>query len=281
MIEPEVGRKEQKRLNILGIRMQCLSYADMYPIFDRWLSDKNSRSHSLAVINVHICVSALFSKKLRDMYNAADMLEIDSMPFLFLARAFMNKISDRFYAPDLMLEVVGQSKARGYSHFLYGGYPGAPDKIEQYLLEIFGEVNIVGKYSPPFRELSAEEDQDICDMINQAKPDFLWIGLGSPKQDVWIEAHCEKLKGCIIVPSGATFDFFSGKIKQAPRWIRSSGFEWLFRLFHDFKRLWVRYVIYNLVFCLVFFLQLVRVVTFDDQGYLKLFGVRSRIGNLN
>ena len=279
MNEPLSGKEQVKRLNILGIRMQCLSYADMYPIFDQWLSDKNSRSHSLAVINVHICVSALFSKKLRDMYNTADLVEIDSMPFLFLARAFKNKKSDRFYAPDLMLEVMDKSKSKGYSHFLYGGFPGAPDRIEQYLKEKFGEVNLLGKYSPPFRELSVDEDQEVCDMINKVKPDFLWIGLGSPKQDIWIDAHREKIKGSIIVPSGATFDFFSGKIKQAPRWIRRAGFEWLFRLFHDFKRLWVRYIIYNLIFCFIYFLQVISVVTFDLQGFMRVFGVRTRFGN--
>ncbi len=273
------GETQLKTLNILGIRMRCLSYEDAYPIYDQWLQDKKGPSHSLAVINVHICVSALFSKKLRDMVSNADLVEIDSMPFLYLARAFVNRKSDRFYAPDLMLEVMGKSKEKGYSHCLYGGYPGAPEKIEQYLRQQVGEVNIVGKFSPPFRELTAEEDQEICDRINQIQPDFLWIGLGSPKQDVWIDAHREKIKGCILVPSGATFDFFSGKIKQAPLWVRRSGFEWLFRLFHDFKRLWVRYVVYNLIFCLVLFLQLIRVITFDHQGYMRLFGARTRLGN--
>lgn len=141
--------------------------------------------------------------------------------------------------------------------------------MEEYLLERYEGVNIVGTYSPPFGLVSEEDDQKICDMINQLQPDFLWIGLGSPKQDLWIEEHRQKIKGCIMMPSGATFDFFSGRIRQAPKWIRSSGFEWLFRLTQDFKRLWVRYTVYNLIFITLFFLQLVGILKFDQNTSLR------------
>lgn len=268
------------RMNMLGIDITCMSYDEMFPVYDEWLSDKNGRSHSLAVINVHICVSALFDKKLRDMYNSADLTGPDGMPFLMWARAFYKKNSDRFYAPDLMLQVSGKAKEKGYKFFLYGGYPGAPDKIEEYLKSRFEGVNIVGKYSPPFRTLTVEEEESISKMINDARPDFLWIGLGSPKQDVWIYDRREKIKGCIMMPSGATFDFFSQKIRQAPKWIRDSGFEWLFRLTQDFRRLWVRYTVYNAVFVFMFILQRMRVISFDGEGYLRFFGQRTRFGNL-
>jgi N-acetylglucosaminyldiphosphoundecaprenol N-acetyl-beta-D-mannosaminyltransferase len=266
-------------MNILGINMKCLSYSEMYPIYDNWLLDKYSHAHSLAVINVQICVNSLFNKRLRDKYNSADLISIDSMPFLLWARTFYNKTSDRFYAPDLMLNVSSKAKEKGYTFFLYGGYPGAPDRIEEYLRKRFDGIKIVGKYSPPFRELSDEEDQAVCDMINSAKPDFLWVGLGSPKQDVWIYNHRDKLRGTIMVPSGATFDFFSGKIRQAPKWIRNIGIEWLFRLTQDFRRLWIRYTIFNIIFILMFFLQLIRIVTFDNLGYLQIFGCRTFFGN--
>jgi N-acetylglucosaminyldiphosphoundecaprenol N-acetyl-beta-D-mannosaminyltransferase len=266
-------------MNILGIQMRPLSYAAMFPIYDEWLRDKKARSHSLAVINVHICVSALMNKSLRDIYNMVDLAGIDSMPFLFWARAFYEPDSDRFYAPDLMLQVAAKTQEKGYTFFLYGGFPGAPEKIEEYLKEKFSSVRIVGKYSPPFRELTAQEDEAICRMINKAAPDFLWIGLGSPKQDVWIHEHREKLRGCIIVPSGATFDFFAGRIRQAPSWIRNMGIEWLYRLTQDFRRLWVRYTVYNAIFLIFFVLQQIRVVGFDSQGFLLLFGRRTRFGN--
>src|SRR5271167_996023 len=245
----------RSKMNMLGINMDCLSYTDMHQIFNVWLSDKGSRSHSLALINVNCCVSALFDKRLLRLYNSADIVGIDSMPFLKWARAFYNKNSDRFYAPDVMLEVSSKAKENGYTFFLYGGAPDAPEQIEGYLTERFGGITVVGKYSPPFRPLTDGEDQAVCDMINRARPDFLWVGLGSPKQDVWISEHREKIRGTIMVASGATFDFFSGKIKQAPAWIRESGFEWLYRLSKDFRRLWVRYLVYNLIFVVMLALQ--------------------------
>ena len=244
------------KMNILGINMDCLSYGDMHRIFNNWLSDKESRSHSLALINVNCCVSALFDGRLLRLFNSADIIGIDSMPFLKWARAFYKKKSDRFYAPDLLLEVSSKAKDRGYTFFLYGGAHDAPDKIEEYLSNRFEGLKVVGKYSPPFRPLTDEEDTAVCNMINRARPDFLWVGLGSPKQDVWISEHREKIRGAIMVASGATFDFFSGRIKQAPAWIRESGFEWLYRLTKDFRRLWVRYLVYNLIFVVMFSLQL-------------------------
>lgn len=252
----------RKKMNMLGINMDCLSYKDAFRMFDRWLSDKESRSHSLALINVNCCVSALFDRSLLRLYNSADMVGIDGMPFVKWARAFYNKNSDHLNAPDLMLEVSGKAKERGYTFFLYGGTPDAPDKIEKYLHERFEGICVVGKYSPPFRPLTKEEDIAVCSMINNARPDFLWVGLGSPKQDVWISEHREKIKGTIMVASGATFDFFSGRIKQAPAWIREAGFEWLYRLTHDFRRLWLRYTVYNFIFVVMFALQLTRIRSF-------------------
>lgn len=251
------------KMNILGINMACLSYVDMHRLFREWLSDKESRSHTLALINVNCCVSALFDKRLVNLYNSADIAGVDGMPFLRWARTFYNPKADRFYAPDLMLETSRMAQGCGYTFFFYGGAPGAPDKMEHYLRQRFGGIKIVGKYSPPFRALTEEEDKSICDMINAAKPDIVWVGLGSPKQDVWISEHREKIRGSILIASGATFDFFSGRVKQAPEWIRNSGFEWLYRLTKDFRRLWLRYTAYNIVFIVMFALQLLGLKRFD------------------
>jgi len=254
-----------KKMNILGINIDCLSFEEMYPIFDQWLADKSSRSHSIALINVYDNVLALLDKKLGIVYRKADLRGVDGTPFLIWARLFYYKKSDRFYAPDLMLEVSSKAKVKGYTFYLYGGYPGSVDAIEQFLRERFDGVRVVGKFTPPFRPLTEEEDQKLCDTINLLKPDFVWVGLGTPKQDFWIHEHREKIYGSIMVASGATFDFFSGRIRQAPKWIRSSGFEWLYRLTQDFRRLWVRYTVYNLIFLGAFSLQLLHILRFKDQ----------------
>lgn len=253
------------QMNMLGINLDCLSYEEMYELYDEWLSDKEARSRSVALVNVNCCVSATFDEELRKIYNSADIVGIDSMPFLKWARAFYKKDSDRFYAPDLMLEVASKAKEKGYTFFLYGGMPDAPDKMEAFLQSKFDGIKVVGKYSPPFRPLTPEEDAEVCRMINEAKPDFVWVGLGSPKQDAWIYEHREKIRGTIMIASGATFDFFSGRIKQAPKFIRDSGFEWLYRLTQDFRRLWKRYTVYNVVFIVAFVLQRLRILKFSDS----------------
>ncbi len=252
-------------MNMLGIVMDCMSYNDMHKVFDEWLSSDCKRAHVLALVNVNCCVSALFNSELRKIYNSADIVGIDSMPFLQWARMFHKGDSDRLYAPDILLEVSARAVEKKYSFFFLGGYPGAPERMEADLREKFGDINVVGKVSPPFREMTSEEDQELCALINRAKPDFLWVGLGSPKQDIWINEHKGSLEGCIIVPSGATFDFFSGRVRQAPKWIRDAGFEWLFRLTQDFRRLWVRYTFYNVVFVCAFGMQLLGILKFPAE----------------
>jgi N-acetylglucosaminyldiphosphoundecaprenol N-acetyl-beta-D-mannosaminyltransferase len=258
------------KMNILGISLDCISYQEMEAVFDSWLADKEAEARSLALVNVNCCVSALFDSRLANIYNSANLVGIDSMPFLKWARAFYKRDCDRLYAPDIMLQVSKRAKDKAYRFFFYGGYPGAPEKLEAYLKERYDGINVVGRYSPPFRTLTETENDSICEMINDARPDFLWIGLGSPKQDLWIHENKHRLKGCIIVPSGATFDFFSGRIKQAPQFIREMGFEWLYRLMQDFRRLWVRYTIYNVVFVAVFVLQLLGLVKFQKEKQVNL-----------
>jgi len=277
---PPLGLSSVQKMDILGIRMHCLSYQELYPIFDAWLADKTGRSHRFAMVNVNVCVSALLKPHLRALYNSADIVGIDSMPFLKWARAFYRQCADHLNAPDLLREVSSKAGAKGYTYFLYGGYPGAPDRIEEYLEQRYEGINVVGKYSPTFRALTKEEDDAICDVINNAHPDFIWIGLGSPKQDIWIQDHLSRLKGSIIMPSGATFDFISGRMRAAPQWVRNLGLEWLYRLTQDFRRLWVRYTVFNLIFVLFFMLQLLHIVSFDSEGTMRILGRQSRFGNV-
>jgi N-acetylglucosaminyldiphosphoundecaprenol N-acetyl-beta-D-mannosaminyltransferase len=122
--------------------------------------------------------------------------------------------------------------------------PGVPTLLAEILQKNSG-IQVVGIYSPPFRTLSKEEDDDILAEINAAKPDVLWIGLNTPKQERWMYEHRPKLRVPIAVGVGAAFDLNSGRIKQAPRWMREHGLEWFFRLWQEPRRLWRRYLIYG------------------------------------
>ncbi len=146
-------------MNMLGINLDCISYEDMYRILTRWLKDKTTRSHRLAVVNVHICVSSLFNKKLRDMYNSADLIGIDSMPFTKWARASTIR-KRRSEMHPTYFACQQQGKRKKVLLFPLWWVSCSTDNIEKFLKSRYEGVNIVGKYSPPFRPLTQEEDDD-------------------------------------------------------------------------------------------------------------------------
>jgi N-acetylglucosaminyldiphosphoundecaprenol N-acetyl-beta-D-mannosaminyltransferase len=148
-----------------------------------------------------------------------------------------------------MLAVCQQSVSSGYRHFLYGGWP--PDVVEKLavrLRERFPGIQIVGTYAPPFRPLTQDEDSKIIEMINAAKPDIVWIGLGAAKEEYWAASHMGKLAAAVLVGVGAAFDFHAGVKPQAPRWMMRLGLEWLFRMLSEPRRLGPRYLKDNPVF---------------------------------
>jgi exopolysaccharide biosynthesis WecB/TagA/CpsF family protein len=253
-LDAEYGYRP-RTMRVLGLHLHCLTYDEMHAAFDWWISDKRRPALTVALVNVNCCVSALRDRKSFECYNAASLRGIDSMPFLRIARLLTRRRLDRLYAPDMLLEVARRAAAKEYRFFLLGGMPGACEVISQMLTCEFG-ATVVGTACPPFRPLTPLEDAELVDQINTARPDFVWVGLGSPKQDLWIQEHRNVLRGCVVVASGATFDFFSGRIRQAPKWIRDSGFEWLYRLSQDWRRLWRRYTVYNLVFAWALTLEL-------------------------
>jgi N-acetylglucosaminyldiphosphoundecaprenol N-acetyl-beta-D-mannosaminyltransferase len=254
-LAPEFALKPQT-VRVLGLRLHCLSYGEMHEAFDWWISDRTRPSLAVALVNVNCSVSAIKDPKSFSCYQAAGIRGIDSTPFRWLAQLISGRKLDRLYAPDIMLEVAARSQSKQYRFFLLGGMPGACETIAAKLTRDYANLRIVGSYCPPFRPLTAEEDDALVAAVNAANPDFVWVGLGSPKQDLWIQEHREKIRGTVMIASGATFDFFSGRIRQAPKWIRSSGLEWIFRLGQDTRRLWKRYTLYNLIFVACFSAEL-------------------------
>jgi N-acetylglucosaminyldiphosphoundecaprenol N-acetyl-beta-D-mannosaminyltransferase len=122
-------------------------------------------------------------------------------------------------------------------------------------VNLYPDIQVVGVYSPPFRELTNEEENEVCAMINSAEPDILWISHGTPKQDIWMYEHREKLNVSVMHGVGAAFDFLTGEVRQAPRWMMNAGLEWLFRLIMEPRRLWKRYTINNVLFLYYLLLQ--------------------------
>jgi N-acetylglucosaminyldiphosphoundecaprenol N-acetyl-beta-D-mannosaminyltransferase len=249
-------QKELPVIGFTGVGLNAITFEQLYKRVDNWLKDKAGRSHHIACVNAYCISLSLGNSKLRNIYNSADVVGADGKPFV----SWINRISkhncDRLTAPNTLVKLIEKSKETGYTFYLYGGAPEVVKQMKANLEKRFSYVKIVGYYSPPFRELSTAEKEDIIANINALQPDIISVGLGTPKQDYWIDEHIHKIKGSVMLASGATFDFFGGRIKMAPKFIQESGFEWLYRLFSkDFKRLWKRYTWYNIKFMTYFLLQ--------------------------
>jgi N-acetylglucosaminyldiphosphoundecaprenol N-acetyl-beta-D-mannosaminyltransferase len=133
------------------------------------------------------------------------------------------------------------------------------------LQQRFPGLEVVGGYSPPFRPLTGEEDEQVVQAINAADPDIVWIGLSTPKQERWMAEHLGRLTAPVLIGVGAAFDFHSGLKKQAPRWMQRSGLEWLFRLASEPDRLWRRYLVNNPLFMLLVLQQALGLERYPDK----------------
>jgi N-acetylglucosaminyldiphosphoundecaprenol N-acetyl-beta-D-mannosaminyltransferase len=243
-------------VNFLGVGVDAVTYADLFRAVDVWTADKGGRSHHVACINAYNVALALSNPRLARIYNGADIAGPDGMPFVRWIRRTLKTSCDRIAAPDTILQLAQRARSSGYTFYLYGGDSDVVVRMKAFLEQRFPHIRIVGYLSPPFRAMTPEEDDAVCAAINQLKPDIVCVGLGTPKQDYWIEEHLYKIRGSVLIASGATFDFFGGRIKMAPEFIRRSGFEWLYRLFSkDFRRLWQRYTVYHGLFVWHFLLQ--------------------------
>ncbi len=183
-----------------------------------------------------------------DMANVimnAGMATTDGMPLVWLAKHFGFANATRVYGPDLMLNLCALSEEKGYSHYFYGATDEVLDELKVNLQKKFPKLKIAGMYSPPFRPLENVEKDEVSERINDAKPDIVWCGLGTPKQDYWVSEFRPRLDCAAILAVGAAFNFHAGHVRQAPRWMMKSGLEWLFRLLVEPKRLWRRYIIGN------------------------------------
>lgn len=200
-------------------------------------------SATIDLVGVPAVISASESEEIKEMYSKATMAIIDGMPIVKRGRK-LGFECDRCAAPDIMGPIFEESVKRNKTHYFYGGKDDEVlVKLRENLEKAYPGIQILGMYSPPFRPLTDEEDAVICKEINELKPDFLWVGIGAPKQEMWMWKHQEKIHGTRMLGVGAGFNFFAGTLDKAPAWMEKAGIEWLFRLSKEPKRLWRRYVL--------------------------------------
>jgi N-acetylglucosaminyldiphosphoundecaprenol N-acetyl-beta-D-mannosaminyltransferase len=235
-----------QRLDLLGVRVSAVSIPLAVETIDGWIKAKTKTY--VCVAPVSTLVDCQKNADYKSVVNQAGMVTPDGMPVVWLGKASGSRVIDRTYGPDLMQAVADAGQTKGYRHFWYGGSPKTLELLERSMRSRFPTMNLVGKYSPPFMPYAQKESAEVIQMINEAKPDILWVGLGSPKQDFWMSLNRPLLNVSVIVGVGAAFDFLSGQKPQAPRWMQRSGLEWLFRLASEPRRLWRRYLIGNTEF---------------------------------
>ena len=203
------------------------------------------RGDYICVSNVHTTVMAYEDLNYRQIQNEAAAVLPDGKPLSVLTRkrgGFQN--AAKVSGPDLMPEVFKLSKKTGYRHYFYGSTEETLECLRNNLRKKYPYLQIAGMYAPPFQAMKKEDDEKIIQKINETHPDFLWVGLGAPKQEIWMATHKNRFPA-IMIGVGAGFDFHAGMVKRAPVWMQKSGLEWLYRLSQDPKRLWKRYLITN------------------------------------
>lgn len=225
--------------NILGVNIAVTNIQDTIALFEKNL--ENWRGEYVCVSNVHTTVTAHDDAEYRKVQNGAVMALPDGEPLPTYSRKHGFPQAQRVAGPDLLLAVLSASAEKGWKHYFYGSTPETLQAMRAEIEKNYPGVQIAGMASPPFRPLTPEEDEAAVAAINETKPDFVWIGLGAPKQEQWMAAHKDRVKG-LMIGVGAAFDYTAGRIHRAPMWMQKHCLEWVYRLMQDPKRLWSRYV---------------------------------------
>ncbi len=201
----------------------------------------------ICVSNVHTTVTAYRDKAYRHVQNSGAMALPDGQPLSIVSRKRGFSEARRVPGPDLMPAILNLSQKTGYRHYFYGSTEATLEALQAALLRRFPKLQIAGMYSPPFRELTREEDEEIVKRINDSGADFVWVALGAPKQEWWMYEHRHRVKA-LMLGVGAAFDFTAGTTKRAPMWMQKLCLEWVFRILKDPKRMLPRYLNTNFAF---------------------------------
>ena len=229
-----------ERVNILGVGVSAVNMAQALAVIDGWVEHREKQY--VCVCPVHSIMECRRKEEVRRIFNSAGMVTPDGMPVVWVARWSGHPNVSRVYGPDLMLAELERVRHR---HFFYGGGPGVAHKLADAMRKRFPNLDVAGTFEPPFAPLDQLCTPEAAQVINEARPEVVWVGMSSPKQDEWMARMRPMLEAPVLIAVGAAFDFHTGTVRQAPRWMQRSGLEWLFRLAVQPRRLWRRYLVDN------------------------------------
>lgn len=247
-MSPESQPLSPARVNVLGVGISVLNLDTALAAVAAALVAQ--RKGYICVTGVHGVSEAQHDPEFRRILNRSFLNTPDGMPMVWMGRLRGHRQMSRVYGPDLMGRVFEFTRESGHTHFFYGGAAGVAEELKQKMEARFPGARVVGTYTPPFRPLDDSEAAALVRMIEELKPDLVWVGLSTPKQERFMAQYGPQLDATLMIGVGAAFDFFAGRVRQAPRWMQRSGLEWLFRLGCEPRRLWKRYLRNNPLFVL-------------------------------
>jgi N-acetylglucosaminyldiphosphoundecaprenol N-acetyl-beta-D-mannosaminyltransferase len=230
---------DDKRVDVLGVNVSVGTLESAYRKIREWID--GGQKHFVTVTGAHGVIESSRDAELREIHNRAGMVTADGMPLVWMSWLQGMRQAERVYGPDLMRHALERSSADGPRHFLYGSTPRTLTALVHAIGRDYPAAIIAGAYSPPFRATGEREDAEVIDAINAARPDIVWVGLSTPKQEYWMDRHRDSLDASALIGVGAAFDFLAGVKSQAPRIIQRSGLEWFYRMVSEPRRLLKRY----------------------------------------
>jgi N-acetylglucosaminyldiphosphoundecaprenol N-acetyl-beta-D-mannosaminyltransferase len=228
------------KYNILQVPFDLVDYRAVMGIIGQW--KRRGERHYVTLTPPYSVLMCYRDVELKEATTKAGLTLPDGVGIILAAGLLRYPHSGRVSGPTLMLRLCDWGRSEGLRHFFYGGLPGVADLLADKLSEQFPGLVVAGSYCPPFRRLSAEEDAQVIQYIGGCRPDIVWVGLGSPKQEKWMREHTGKINASALIGVGAAFDFHSGRVKWAPHWMRKAGVEWAYRLVKEPRRMWRRNV---------------------------------------
>ncbi|MBZ0295749.1 MAG: WecB/TagA/CpsF family glycosyltransferase [Anaerolineae bacterium] len=228
---------------ILGVPVDAQTFDEAIETLAAWA--RGDQLHYVCTCPVYTLMQARERPEVGAALRGADMVTADGMPVVWVQRRQGFAQAERVYGPDVLLALCEKTAGSGVRHYFYGGMPGVPEKLAANLQKRFPALEIAGFDAPPLAEVGSAPDAEAVQRLNHAGAHVIWVGLGSPKQDLWMALHRPLLEATVLIGVGAAFDFIAGTKRQAPQWMRRAGMEWLFRLVQEPGRLWRRYVVYN------------------------------------
>ncbi len=252
------------KTNILGCKISNVeSFESVYSNIKSAISE--DKAHYITVNNVHTVIEGFLNSNYQDSINNAFMALPDGKPLSVVSKIKGYKDSFRIFGPTLMEKTLEWGQKDKLKHFVFGSCEETINKMKAMIQKKYPEAEIVGMISPPYRPFTDSEVEEYFKLFNKSKADIIWVGLGAPKQEIWMYENYKKLDSGIMIGIGAGFDYLAGKTKHAPEWMKNYSLEWLYRLVQEPKRLWKRYLVTNSLFIALIIAEFLGIKRFGNH----------------